>query len=304
VAKFGKKQNKVVNALANNIKEPRISGLFFKPNEYRTPQLHRRTHTTINNIIYRLWYRISGRKPLSGSFVGRNSVLASQYSGRIADIFFAIQETVVEKWLHYLPVYDAIFTPYIGTNVAMLEIGVWNGGSLDMWRRFFGRDAILFGIDINPECARFDGKSASVRIGSQDDQKFLRGIVKEMGKLDIVLDDGSHIASHQRASFEALFPLLSEGGLYIIEDLHTAYYPHMEGGLRRSGSAIEFLKEKIDDMHRHYIEPGRNNSETLPPIESVQFFDSIAVVRKRRQLPREFVITPTAPDQTINRRHS
>jgi Methyltransferase domain len=282
--------------LAKDINQLSISGLFLRPDEYRTPRSRRNARTTINNIIYRLWYRISGRKPLSGNFVQQNSVLAPQHSGRIADIFFAIQDTVVEKWLHYLPVYDALLTPYIGTDVAMLEIGVWNGGSLDMWRKFFGPDANLFGIDINRECSRFDGKSASVRIGSQDDPKFLRGIVKEMGKLDVVLDDGSHIASHQRASFEALFPLLSEGGLYIIEDLHAAYYPHMEGGWRRAGSAIEFLKDMIDDMHRHYIEPGRNNSESLPPIESIQFFDSIAVVRKRRQLPRAHVITPMLQD--------
>lgn len=280
--------------MAKDINQLSISGPFLKPEEYRTPRPRRRASTTINNIIYRFWYRISGRKPLSGNFVQQNTALASQYRGRIADIFFATQETVVEKWLHYLPVYDALFTPYIGTNVAMLEIGVWNGGSLSMWRKFFGPDANLFGIDVNPECSRFDGQSASVRIGSQDDPKFLRGIVKEMGKLDVVLDDGSHIASHQRASYEALFPLLSEGGLYIIEDLHGAYYPHMEGGWRRAGSAIEFLKDKIDDMHRHYIEPGRNNSESLPPIESIQFFDSIAVVRKRRQLPRACVITPMA----------
>lgn len=293
-----------MSTLAKDINQPHGSGLFLRPDEYRTPQLRHRTYTTINNVIHRLWYRVSGRKPLSNGFLCQAPSSSSQYSGRIADILFGIQETVVEKWLHYLPVYDDLFAPYIGTNVAMLEIGVWNGGSLDMWRRFFGPDAVLFGVDINPGCARFDGKSASVRIGSQDDPKFLRGVVGEMGRLDIVLDDGSHVASHQRASFEALFPLLSEGGLYIIEDLHTAYYPHMEGGWRRAGSGIEFLKDKIDDMHRHYIEPGRNNSESLPPIESIQFFDSIAVVRKRRQLRREFVITPISPDRTIGPPHS
>lgn len=291
-----------MSTLTRLVNQSHVSGFFLKPDEYRTPEPSRRFYTSLNNVMHRLLYRISGRKPLSGSFVRQTPPSASQYNGRIADIFFGIQETVVEKWLHYLPVYDHLFAPYVGTNVAMLEIGVWNGGSLDMWRRFFGPDAILFGVDINPQCARFDGKSASVRIGSQDDPKFLSGVVKEMGKLDIVLDDGSHVASHQRASFEALFPLLSEGGLYIIEDLHTAYYPHMEGGWRRAGSGIEFLKDKIDDMHRHYVEPGRNNSESLPPIESIQFFDSIAVVRKRRQLPREFVITPMSPDRTADPR--
>ena len=158
------------------------------------------------NLVWRAWYRLSSRKPQYDTFeVYPSEDLADKQSGRCAKIFFVQQQDAVQKWLHYLPVYDTLFTPYIGAKVAMLEIGVWKGGSLDMWRKFFGPDATLFGIDINPDCARSDGKSGSIRIGSQDDPEFLRGVAKEMGKLDIVLDDGSHIASHQRASFEALF---------------------------------------------------------------------------------------------------
>ena len=245
------------------------------------------------NLAWRAWYRLSGLKPQYGAFeASLTADLADKHTGRFAKIFFAHEQNALTKWLHYLPVYDTFFGPYVGTNVAMLEIGVWKGGSLDMWRKFFGPNATLFGIDINSDCARFDGKSASVRIGSQDDPEFLRGVVKEMGKLDIVLDDGSHIASHQRASFEVLFPLLSEGGLYIIEDLLTSYFPHLEGGWKRKGSGIEFLKDKVDDMHRHYIEAGRNTSDLLPPIESIQFYNSIAVIRKRRQSPRSYVVIP------------
>ena len=106
----------------------------------------------------------------------------------------------------------------------MLEIGVFMGGSLALWRKFLGPDAVIFGIDINPSCIAFDGQFACVRIGSQDDPQFLRSIVAEMGGIDVVLDDGSHIASHQRASFDLLFPLLSDGGHYIVEDMHTAYW--------------------------------------------------------------------------------
>ena len=173
----------------------------------------------------------------------------------------------------------------------MLEIGVHKGGSLDMWRKLLGSEATIFGIDIDPACAKFDGQSANVRIGSQADPDFLRRVVKEMGGVDVVLDDGSHIASHQRASFEALFPFLSEGGLYIIEDMQTAYLGHFEGGLRRKGTAIEFLKDKIDAMHRQYVVAGQNTSEAIPEIESIQFFDAIAAVRKRRQAPRAAVVS-------------
>ena len=89
-----------------------------------------------------------------------------------------------------------------------------------------------------------------------------------MGGLDVVLDDGSHHASDQRASFNFLFPLLSDGGAYVIADLHTAYWPKSEGGLRRPGTAIEFLKQKIDVMHQHYYRKGLNTSAAMPDIET------------------------------------
>ena len=84
----------------------------------------------------------------------------------------------------------------------------------------------------------------------------------------------------------------SQGGLYLIEDMQTAYLGHFEGGLRRKGTAIEFLKDKIDAMHRHYVVEGLNRSEAIPEIESIQFFDAIAAVRKRRQAPRAAVVSP------------
>jgi hypothetical protein len=161
-----------------------------------------------------------------------------------------------------------------------------------MWRTFFGKDAVIYGIDINKECVVHDGHYANVKIGSGD-PSFLKRVVNEMGGLDVVLDDGSHVASHQRASFNFLFPLLSEGGAYVIEDLHTAYWPRFEGGLRRSGTMIEFLKNKIDEIHKHYYIQGLNTPSSMPDIESIQFFDSIAVIRKGKQLPRHHVMNPS-----------
>lgn len=210
---------------------------------------------------------------------------AEQYKGKVAELFFSNSGPLAHKWLHYLPIYDDLLKGYIGSSVRMLEIGVFQGGSLALWRKYLGQDATIYGVDIKPECAQLDGQHAHVRIGSQDDEGFLRRVVEEMGGLDVVLDDGSHVARHQRASFETLFPLLADGGLYIIEDLHTAYWWDFGGGLRRSGSAIEFLKAKVDEMHAHYF---RNRAGRHPDsdIESIQFYDSIAVVKKRKQLPR------------------
>jgi predicted O-methyltransferase YrrM len=216
----------------------------------------------------------------------------SQYKGRAAEIFFSNEAEPIHKWLHYLPIYDELFQPFVGKKPRFLEIGVFRGGSLRMWRQFFGADAVLYGIDIDPKCAAYDGRHGVVRIGSQNDADFLKRVVNEMGGVDVVLDDGSHIASDQRVSFDALFPLLSEGGLYVVEDMHTAYWPQWEGGLRRPGTAVEFLKQKVDEMHRHYVKRGRNTPDAMPEIASVQFFDSIAAIRKQKQRPRHHVVAP------------
>jgi hypothetical protein len=250
--------------------------------------------TFLRRVEYYLRRRLPSRLPTLSDFAAEaNDELRSLYRGRSADIFFANEGRIIHKWLHYFAVYDQVLTPYVGSKVKMLEIGVSKGGSLGLWRKFLGDEAVIFGIDIDPSCAACDGESATVRIGSQDDPQFLRSVVSEMGGVDVILDDGSHVASHQRASFDVLFPLLSEGGSYIIEDLQTAYWPLFEGGLKKQGTAVEFLKDKIDEIHKHYRNKGLNNLRSMPDIESIQFFDAIAVVRKRKQLPRFTVMVPS-----------
>ncbi|AUX68151.1 hypothetical protein CHX26_00245 [Porphyrobacter sp. HT-58-2] len=248
---------------------------------------------TITKLNNKLW-RIKGGTPtpFSDFTLSLEQIDKTKYPGRCADIFFGNDKEGVFKWLHYLPIYDRIFGKYVDQPIRFLEIGVFRGGSLNLWREFFGPAATIYGVDIDPACAAFDGISGQVRIGSQDDPEFLRRVVEEMGGVDVVLDDGSHVSSHQRASFEALFPLVSDGGLYVIEDLHTAYWPSYEGGLGRPGTGIEILKDQVDAMHQHYYTQGVNTSENIPQIESIQFFDSIAVVEKRTQLPRGCVMVP------------
>jgi hypothetical protein len=249
--------------------------------------------TLLRRVENKLRRLIGNPPPLSDFARKPTDELRSTYRGRSADIFFANENGMIHKWLHYFPIYDQLLEPYVGTKVKMLEIGVFKGGSLGLWRKLLGEEAMIFGIDINPDCAVHDGNYGSVRIGSQDDPRFLRRVVSEMGGVDVVLDDGSHVATHQRTSFNILFPLLNEGGLYIIEDMHTAYWPNSEGGLRRRGTAVEFLKDKIDEIHRHYRTKGLNTLATMPNMESIQFFDSIAVVKKLKQNPRYHVIVPS-----------
>ena len=210
-------------------------------------------------------------------------VIAASASSPLAEIAYGHEGRTVDKWTHYLDIYDRHFAQYRGKPVKMLEIGVFKGGSLDIWRKYFGPAATIFGVDINPECANFVDAPNQVRIGSQADAQFLTDVVKEMGGVDIILDDGSHIAPHQRASFRALFPLLNSDGIYAIEDVHTAYWPGgYEGGYGRSGSAIELAKTVVDDMHGWY----HNQGVKVAPQEEllgVHFYDSIIFIDKGRK---------------------
>jgi len=211
-------------------------------------------------------------------------VFSSPDDTRFAQIFSQHSGRFVAKWDQYLPVYDDYIggaLEIFGPSLKLLEIGVFDGGSLELWRKYLGNDATIFGIDIDPRCASLFDPPNQVRIGSQDDPAFLDAIVDEMGGIQVVLDDGSHFGRHQEASFKHLFPKLPDGGLYIIEDLHAAYWPLFEGGYRKAGTGIEMIKSLIDDMHHNYHDEKIGFSRS---IASLHVFDSITVIQKRRPL--------------------
>jgi SAM-dependent methyltransferase len=220
-----------------------------------------------------------------------------QASNELEKIYYSHQGRRILKWHHYLSIYDRHFQPYktlaldtvnSSTGIApagqlrILEIGVQNGGSLQMWRRYFGEKAVIFGIDIDPRCKEFEEDGCQIRIGDQSDHFFLRSVIAEMGGIDIVIDDGSHIASHQLASFRFLFPLLTHEGIYICEDLHTSYWDGWEGGYKRAGTFIEFTKDIIDHIHEWYFqnqEPA-DDLNLKKSVLGVSVYDSVVVIEK------------------------
>ncbi len=188
---------------------------------------------------------------------------------------------LVHKWHHYLHLYDQYFSKFKNKkNLKFLEIGVSKGGSLQMWREFFGEDATIFGVDIDPNCKQYDGLFGEVRIGSQDDKEFLESVVKEMGGVDIVLDDGSHIMKHIRDSLDILFPLLSYEGTYFIEDLHTCYWGTFGGGYGSKNSFFETVSDIINDMHRWYHLHSIKKPQISKNCSAIHIHDSIVVFEK------------------------
>lgn len=222
-------------------------------------------------------------------------------SGELAAIFLATPG--FHKWVHYLPIYERTLAGVRNTAVRLLEIGVDRGGSLAAWRQYLGPEATLVGIDIDPSCAAHGDPAhgTHVRIGAQQDAAFLRSVVQEFGAFDVILDDGSHVASHLVATFRCLFAEgLAGGGLYLAEDLQTSYWRHYRDAPL---SFIDVAKGLVDLLHAQYQDegmletdfragPGRRREVTVPRIvrliESIEFHDGLVVIRKAqglRELP-------------------
>jgi SAM-dependent methyltransferase len=138
--------------------------------------------------------------------------------------FLTNDQRLIYKWTHYFPAYEAHFKRYVDRPMTFIEIGCGEGGSLQMWKRYLGPYAQIVGIDIADRSKAFEEDQIAVRIGDQKDQQFLAKVVSEFGTPDVVLDDGSHQMSDVMASFQFLYPRMAAGGVYMVEDLHTAYW--------------------------------------------------------------------------------
>jgi hypothetical protein len=200
---------------------------------------------------------------------------------QLESIFVAHDGRVSSKWRHYFRVYEEEFGSIGRPDIKLLEIGVADGGSLQIWRKYLGEQAVILGVDINPASRELDTDDLPVRVGSQNDPEFLRRVVAEMGGIDIVIDDGSHHGADQIASFKALFPLLAPDGVYIIEDVHAAYWHNFGGGIGRSGTIMSFARDLIDDLHGWYHPTQAKSLATAKEeIGRIAFYDSIIAIRK------------------------
>jgi hypothetical protein len=204
------------------------------------------------------------------------------------------------KWWHYFSAYEKIFGPLRSRPIRFLEVGVYKGGSLAMWRKYLHPESVIVGLDIDPTCLAFDrpADGVHVRIGDQSDSAFLQAVVAEFGPFDVILDDGSHVCSHMIKTFDYLFLNgLKKNGVYIAEDTHSNFWP---GYRDQDYSFIDLCKDLVDLLHGHYWEhygvapftlghPGRvteiEMTQLGAQIEEIRFLDSIVVLQRRENRP-------------------
>jgi hypothetical protein len=179
---------------------------------------------------------------------------------------------------NYTPVYEAYLGGYRDRAFSLVEIGLgvqgnrWEakivqgrntgGASVKMWREYFPR-AHIYGLDVN-ECAYLDDERTRTFVADQGNVEDLAGFVEAVPSFDVVIDDGSHRPDHQQISLDFLFPHLSPGGLYFIEDL-------LDNGLGdgRTGRLASDRVLNTRNVLTHYLA-----TDTLPEPHALANFES------------------------------
>lgn len=209
------------------------------------------------------------------------------------------QGKVSDRWASYLSAYDRLFASYQAQPVSLLEIGIQNGGSLELWGKYFPQAKILVGCDINPDCSclTYTDPRINVVVGNANTDTTEQAVLAQSAQYDLIIDDGSHMSADIVQSFVRYFRHLTQGGMFVAEDLHCSYWQSFEGGLYYPYSSIAFFKRLADIInHEHWgIECNRTqllqgfaehfavefDESCLADIHSIEFLNSLCVVHKR-----------------------
>jgi hypothetical protein len=165
---------------------------------------------------------------------------------RLIDLFNSSKNRSI-KWKKYFPIYEKLFEKYRNEKITFVEIGVLDGGSLEIWKKYFGTKSRIIGIDNNPQCKKFENKDHEIYIGSQSDPLFWNNFYKKIGNVDIILDDGGHNNDQQIITLVESIKNINDGGLHVVEDVHSSYQKHY--GNPYKYSFINFAKKTIDDIN-------------------------------------------------------
>ncbi len=203
----------------------------------------------------------------------------------LRNIFDNHSGRLIHKLDHYFDIYERYFSPYRNTEVVILEIGISHGGSLQMWKKYFGDKARIFAIDINPECKKLEDENVKIFIGSQEDSTFLTEVINQIPAPDIIIDDGGHTMRQQIVSFETLYSKVKDHGIYLCEDTCTSYWYEYGGGLRRANTFVEYSKKLIDNLYAWHFKSNKVEvNDFTRHTNAIHFYDSIVVFEK---IPRK-----------------
>jgi hypothetical protein len=195
----------------------------------------------------------------------------------------------ISKWLHYPAIYEKHFSRFIGKKITMWEIGVDKGGSLQMWKDYFGDKATIVGLDIVPEYKnyKYEDSKIQIRIGDQADTVYLQDVIDEFGVPDILLDDGGHTMDQMNITFDYIYPKMKLGSIYMVEDTHTCYWEEFDGGIINPETFTNRCKDFIDLINAHHTRGVIDPNEFTNTTFSMHIYDSIVCFEKDEIPQRE-----------------
>jgi len=217
----------------------------------------------------------------------------------LEELFSQHKGKVTDKWCHYLGQYERILKAYRSNPIFLLEIGVQNGGSLEIWGQYFQAARKIVGVDIDPKCSclAYDDPRIAVVVGDANSKRTQEAILVHASEFDVIIDDGSHQSGDIVKAFARYFPVLSAGGVYVVEDLHCSYWEEHGGGLYHPFSAVTFFKRLADIVNHEHWGIGAPPAEilkgffsrygfeldqvALESVRSVEFTNSLCVIRKQ-----------------------
>lgn len=178
----------------------------------------------------------------------------------------------------YFQVYEELFSKYIGKEIIFVEIGVLHGGSLFMWKEYFGNKARIIGIDLHPKAKELEKYGFDIFIGSQSDINFWKDFYTKVGKIDILLDDGGHENNQQIITLNESIPNIKDGGIILTEDTHTSYFKKF--GNPSKYSFINYTKYLVDVVNSRFpSNEMKRNNEFRKRIFSVIFYESMVALK-------------------------
>ncbi|MEU1339763.1 class I SAM-dependent methyltransferase [Streptomyces sp. NPDC090075] len=236
-------------------------------------------------VLRRVKRRFSGRPPVKPPKpTGLDAI-----SG---DLNKLAQHFKTDKWgIHrYTQHYQRHLGHLKNESFNLLEIGIGGynrpgqgGASLRMWKQFFPK-ARIFGMDIQDK-SFVDEERITTFIGDQSDPTSLNTVADKIGDLDVIIDDGSHRSPHVLTTFATLFPRLKDGGIYIVEDTQSSYWPEWQGSedLEAAHTSMGMLKRLVDGLnYEEFVTENYQPTYTDLNIVGMHFYHNLVIIEKGR----------------------
>lgn len=213
---------------------------------------------------------------------GQASGPVSETPNALLSYFDSVKEGPgIWKWLHYFDIYERHFSKFVGRDVHVMEVGIYSGGSLQMWRKFFGKNCHVYGVDIEQACMAYKCEGIEVFIGDQADRSFWARVRQAAPTIDILIDDGGHLPEQQRITLEEMLPHIRPGGVFLCEDIHCTpnhFTAYVQGIASRMSATLPF---ETPDGPTGSGTPFMKTSEFQSVIDSIHFYPFVAVIEKR-----------------------